>query len=148
VASIGDIPVRVEGVAQARDFGNAWPILSEVRHALARLIETGDPTQIDLGAMPFGPGDEDRLMALLGSGEVTATVDALGPTQIRETAFRGVWVVEYLNTDAQRVALHLEIDEVPRLLRTQPDDLADGLAALDARLAAGEDGAGGNHHHA
>lgn len=140
MASISDIPVRVEGSSGPQAFGNAWPVLSEIRHALARLVDGGEPTQIDLGAMPFGPGDEDELMALLGTGEVTATVDALGPTQIRETAYRGVWVVEYLNTDAQRIALHLEIDEVPRLLRTQPDDLADGLAALDARLAGGDGG--------
>jgi len=135
MTSLGDIPVKVEGAAPAKDFGNALPVLSEVRHALARLIEAGEPTQIDLGAMPFGPGDEERLMALLGIGEVTATVDALGPTRIRETAFGGVWIVEYLNAEEQRVALHLEIDEVPRMLRPQPGDLDDALAAIDARLA-------------
>lgn len=136
MTSIGDIPVKVEGGAAGSDFGNALPVLSEVRHALARLLESGEPTQIDLGAMPFGPGDEERLMALLGSGEVSATIDALGPTRIRETAFTGVWVVEYLSAEEQRMALHLEIDEVPRMLRPQPGDLADALAAIDAQLAA------------
>jgi hydrogenase-1 operon protein HyaF len=140
MTSVGDIPIRVEGPAPTTDFGNALPVLSEVRHALARLIDAGEPTQIDLGAMPFGPGDEEQLMALLGSGEVSATIDALGPTRIRETAFGGVWVVEYLNTEEQRVALHLEIDEVPRLLRSQPDDLTDALTALDARLVTGAGG--------
>jgi hypothetical protein len=48
---------------------------------------------------------------------VTATIDALGPTRIHETALRGVWLVEYLNADEQRIALHLEIDEVPRPAR-------------------------------
>jgi hydrogenase-1 operon protein HyaF len=137
MTSLDDIPIRVEDQAANTDFGNALPILSEVRHALARLIETGDPTQIDLGAMPFGPGDEARLMALLGNGEVSATIDALGPTRIRETAFGGVWIVEYLNTDEQRVALHLEIGEVPRILRPQPGDLDEAVAAIDARLAGG-----------
>lgn len=137
MTSLGDIPVMLGDQAATTDFGNALPVLSEVRHALARLIETGDPTQIDLGAMPFGPGDEERLMALLGNGEVTATIDALGPTRIRETAFGGVWIVEYLNADEQRVALHLEIDEVPRMLRPQPGDLDDALSAMDARLAGG-----------
>jgi HupH hydrogenase expression protein, C-terminal conserved region. len=137
MASIGDIPIKVEGEPAAPvAYGNALPVLSQVRHALAQLIQHGEPTQIDLGAMPFGPGDEERLMALLGSGEVTASVDALGPTRIRETAFSGVWVVEYLNTDGQRVALHLEVDHAPRLLRSQPADLSDALAALDARLSA------------
>ncbi len=135
MTSLGDIPVTVIGPATTLNFGNALPVLSEVRQALARLMETGEPAQIDLGAMPFGPGDEERLMQLLGSGEVTATVDALGSTRIRETAFGGVWIVEYLNADEQRVGLHLEIDEVPRMLRPQPGDLADALAAIDARLA-------------
>jgi hydrogenase-1 operon protein HyaF len=136
MASIGDIPVSVEGrTAAPAEYGNALPVLSEVRHALAQLIHGGEPTQIDLGAMPFGPGDEARLMAVLGTGEVTASVEALGVTRIQETAYSGVWVVEYLNTDGQRVALHLEIDTVPQLLRSQPDDLADALTALDARLA-------------
>ncbi|WP_295880838.1 hydrogenase expression/formation C-terminal domain-containing protein [uncultured Thiohalocapsa sp.] len=140
MASIGDIPVKVEGEPAApAEYGNALPVLSQVRHALAQLTQGGEPTQIDLGAMPFGPGDEDRLMALLGQGEVTASVDALGRTRIQETAYSGVWVVEYLNTDDQRVALHLEIDTVPRLLRSQPEDLSDALAALNTLLAASLD---------
>jgi hydrogenase-1 operon protein HyaF len=140
MASIGDIPVTIEGGSVPKEFGNALPLLNEVRHALARLIDTGEPTQIDLGAMPFGPGDEDRLMDLLGSGEVTATVNVLGPTRIRETAFAGVWIVEYLNADEQRMALHLEIDLVPRLIRVQPDDLPDALRDLDEVLDEAENG--------
>jgi hydrogenase-1 operon protein HyaF len=134
MTSIGDIPVKVEGDATPKAFGNALPVLSEVRHALARLRDTGEATQIDLGAMPFGPGDEERLMQLLGRGEVTATVDVLGPTRIVETAFAGVWVVEYLNADEQRMALHLEIDQVPRLLQIRPEDLSEALLELDQVL--------------
>jgi hydrogenase-1 operon protein HyaF len=133
MASLGEIPVRVEGEGKV-EFGNARPILGEVRHALERLLDSGEPTQIDLGAMPFGPGDEDRLLDWLGRGEVTASIEALGPTRIHETALRGVWLVEYLNADEQRIALHLEIDEVPRLLRAPHEDLRDGLAELDAQL--------------
>jgi hydrogenase-1 operon protein HyaF len=146
--SLHDIKVKIEGGAPAVEHGNTLPILSEVRHALARLIEAGEAKQIDLGAMPFGPGDEERLMALLGRGEVTATIDALGPTRIRESAFSGVWVVEYLNADGQRIALHLEIDEVPRMLRPQPGDLADGLAAIDATLAGPADRDQADHDQA
>ena len=41
----------------ARDFGQVAPVLHEIRHALSRLVETGEPTRIDLSAMPYGPGD-------------------------------------------------------------------------------------------
>ncbi|WP_462328997.1 hydrogenase expression/formation C-terminal domain-containing protein [Thiohalocapsa halophila] len=140
MAPIGDIPIKIEGEpAPPAEYGNALPVLSQVRHALAQLVQGGESTQIDLGAMPFGPGDEERLMALLGTGEVTATVDALGLTHIQETAFSGVWIVEYLNTDGQRVALHLEVDHVPQLLRSQPEDLGAALAALNTQLAGAPD---------
>ncbi len=138
MVQLADIPIRIEQPepdAEPRQFGNALPILNEIRHALARLAEHGEPTRIDLAAMPFGPGDEERLMTLLGQGEVEAKVDALGPTRIWETRFPGVWVLDYANVDGERIALQIEVDAVPQLLRTQDEDLKDSLAALDAALA-------------
>ncbi|NCA71405.1 MAG: hydrogenase expression/formation protein [Sphingobacteriia bacterium] len=120
----------------ARRHGNATPILYELRHALDRLITTGETTKIDLAAMPFGPGDLDHLLSVLGTGEVQASVDALGPTRIQETGIAGVWLVDYLSSEAQRLALHLEIATVPEILRPQPHDLDDAIATLDARLSA------------
>ncbi len=138
MTALDEIPILIQAAATrpTDTFGNALPILSEIRHAIQRLVETGEPTCIDLAAMPFGPGDEERLMHLLGRGEVEATIDALGPTRIRETAFAGVWIIDYANTDDQRIALQIEIDEVPRILRSQRDDLTESLAALTARLDA------------
>jgi hydrogenase-1 operon protein HyaF len=137
MSTLSDIPIRIEpSPASPRDFGNALPILGEIRHAVARLAETGEATRIDLASIPFGPGDEDRLLELLGRGEVQATVDALGPTRIWETRFPGVWLVDYANADDQRLALQIEVDEVPQILRTQSADLDDSLSALDARLEA------------
>jgi hydrogenase-1 operon protein HyaF len=132
--SLDDIPIQVEHAGSGKSYGNAMPILNEIRHALARLAETGEPSQIDLAAMPFGPGDEDRLLALLGTGEVEASVEALGPTKVRETRFPGVWLVEYLNADGQRMALQIEVAETPQILRTQQGDLADSLASLGELL--------------
>lgn len=120
-----------------RDFGNAFPILNEIRHALQKLIESGEESRIDLSAMPFGPGDLERLTAWLGTGEVEASVDAMGPTRVRETAVPGVWLIDYRNAEDQRLTLHLEIAAVPEILRPQPQDLADALNQLDARLAHG-----------
>jgi hydrogenase-1 operon protein HyaF len=137
MSTLSDIPIQVEqSPPPPRDFGNALPILGEIRHAVARLAETGEATRIDLAAIPFGPGDEDRLLELLGRGEVQATVDALGPTRIWETRFPGVWLVDYANADDQRLALQIEVDEVPQILRTQHADLSDSLSALDASLEA------------
>jgi hydrogenase-1 operon protein HyaF len=137
MSALDDIQIQVvQADRPPPDYGNALPILSEIRHAVARFAETGEASCIDLAAIPFGPGDEERLMQLLGRGEVEATVQALGPTRIWETRFPGVWVLDYANGDDQRVALQIEVDEVPRILRTQQADLDDCLAALDARLEA------------
>jgi hydrogenase-1 operon protein HyaF len=128
------IPTSGRPCTPAHSADTALPLLHEVRHALARLIATGETTRIDLAAMPVGPGDLDRLLGVLGTGEVQATVEALGPTRIQETEIAGVWVVDYLNPDGQRLALHLEIATVPEILCPQPRDIEDALAALDARL--------------
>jgi hydrogenase-1 operon protein HyaF len=124
-----------ETAVNGHRLGTADPVLHEVRHALTRLIETGETTKIDLRAMPFGPGDLERLLAFLGTGEVQASVDALGPTRVQETGVSGVWLIDYLNSEAQRLALHLEIATVPEILCPQPQDLTDAIAALDARLS-------------
>jgi hydrogenase-1 operon protein HyaF len=117
-------------------WGNSLPILHEVRHGLKRLAETGESTLIDLRAIPFGPGDEVRLLELLGEGEVTAEVDALGPTRVWETAVKGVWIVDHRDLDEQRLALNIEVATIPNILRTQPEDVKDAIRALDERLAA------------
>lgn len=118
--------------------GNAEPVLHEVRHALARLIANGETTKIDLKSMPFGPGDLERLLAVLGTGEVQADIEALGPTRIQETSIAGVWLVDYMSSEGQRLALHLEIAIVPEILCPQPQDLDDAIAALDTRLESGK----------
>lgn len=56
---------------------------------MERLASTGEPTILDLRSIPFSPGDQERLLGALGQGEVRATVDALGPTQVWETAYAG-----------------------------------------------------------
>lgn len=121
-----------------QDHGHTLPILNEIRHALERLIATGEETRIDLNAMPFGPGDLDHLRAFLGTGEVQASVSAMGPTLVQETAIPGVWLVDYQNADSQRLTLHLEIAPVPEILRPQPQDLAQSIAMLDARMDEGQ----------
>lgn len=136
MAELADIPIRIaQPDAEPRQFGNALPILHQIRHALLRLAEQGEPTRIDLAAMPFGPGDEERLMETLGRGEVEATVDALGPTRVWETRFPGVWILDYANVEGERIALQIEIDEVPQMLRAARADIHEALTALDAELA-------------
>ncbi|MEO5343656.1 MAG: hydrogenase expression/formation protein [Gammaproteobacteria bacterium SHHR-1] len=128
------VEVSWQADAAPPEAGNALPLLHEIRHALLRLQQEGEPTLLDLSAIPFGPGDRDRLLAALGEGEVSARIEALGPTLIRETALAGVWLVQYFDPDEQELVLHIEISHCPRLLSTPVEDIDLALRQLDDRL--------------
>lgn len=115
--------------------GNAGPVLREIATALARLLATGEPTTIDLGALPFSAGDEKALDAALGTGEVRATVEALGTSHVSETGISGVWRVDHYDQTGETLSRFVEIAFVPDILKTQRADADDGLARLEADLA-------------
>ena len=136
-----DIPIRLDNEV-ARETGNALPLLHEIRHALIKLLESGKTTVIDLSRLPLGPGDEAQLLDILGNGEVVAQINALGKSIIRETHLTGVWLVEHFTSDAQPIAKLIEISYIPDLLKAAPEDVCEGVAWLNRRLAAN----GGDSH--
>jgi hydrogenase-1 operon protein HyaF len=136
MSSWDGIDIRVESAGSAPDsWGNAVPILHEVLHALRRLAESGESTLIDVKSLPFGPGDEEQLLAALGEGEVRAKLDTLGESRIWESRYAGVWLVEHLNVDGGRVAFHIEITEVPQILCSQADDISAAVRNLETDLS-------------
>ena len=111
--------------------GNVRPIINEVLHAVDRLLETDEPTTIDLASLPFGPGELEYLEATLGTGELSAKLDALGTSRIRETAFPGVWWLEHRNAHDEVVGRYLEITRTPEILSSQDADIIAGRARLE-----------------
>ena len=122
------------------DHGNALPILNEIRHALERLLASGETAVIDLGALPMGPQDEVQLLAALGEGEVEATINAGGPSSVRETAFHGVWLLTHRNEAGETLARFIEVAFVPELLMSQAEDVADSAAELAKKLGQAQNG--------
>lgn len=114
---------------------NVQPILHEIRHALAKLAQSGESASIDLRSIPLAPGEEDRLLNALGQGEVSAKLDALGPSEIIETRHAGVWLVTHYNEDDSIVGRFIEITIMPEILKSQQEDIEDSLARLEAELA-------------
>jgi len=114
--------------------GNVLPLLYEVRHAVQDLLDNGSETVIDLRAIPLGPGEEERIAETLGRGEVQARLSALGPSEIIETRFPGVWMCTHHNEDGEIIGRFIEVCLVPSLLCSQHEDIRDGLQALDDRL--------------
>ena len=123
--------------ATGRDYpfhGNVKPLLNEILHAVDRLLDTGEPTTIDLASLPFGPGELEHLEATLGTGELAAKLDALGTSRIRETIYPGVWWLEHRNVHDEVVGRFIEITRAPEILSSQDADIAAGRARLGDQL--------------
>ena len=125
MTTLGDIEVQVQAM-----HGNVQPILNEVLHALDRLIDNDESTSIDLASLPFAPGELEALESSLASGEVSAQLDALGTSSIRETLYPGVWWIEHRNVYDEIVGRYLEITRMPEILSSQTADICAGRARL------------------
>ena len=135
MSGLDAIGVRVEATLPAEASGYVPAILREIESLLAELVVSGRAGRIDLRSLPLLPGDEARLAAALGEGEVDADIQAMGTTRVRETAVPGVWWVTHANADGQKVAELIEITLVPEILKTHPEDARAGLKTLRERIA-------------
>lgn len=125
MTSLDEIGVQIDAT-----HGNVRPILNEVLHALDRLIDTDESTTIDLASLPFAPGELESLEASLGAGEVSAQLDALGTSSIRETLYPGVWWIEHRNVYDEVVGRYIEVTRMPEILSSQFADICAGRARL------------------
>jgi len=108
----------------------AMALLQELQGMLNDLVHTGKSTILDIRSLPLTPNDYAYLKSLLGEGEVTATINALGPTTISETEIPGIWWVTHYNADDMVLAENIEVTELPEILKTQGQDLQQAIALL------------------
>lgn len=133
----GDSTGNMSAIEQLRSHmssGNARPVLTEILAALERLVADGEETIIDLGAIPFLPGDERLMDMILGDGEVSATIEAMGRSHVAETGIPGVWRIDHFDTKGETVSRFVEVCFVPSILKTQREDAEIGIETLTARL--------------
>jgi HupH hydrogenase expression protein, C-terminal conserved region len=116
--------------------GNVAPLLHEVRHGLARLLEDGQPAIIDLKGVPLAPGEEEGILKFLGAGEVDAELHTLGRSEIRESSYPGVWIVTHYDEQGDLKARFIEITRFPEILESQRIDMDEGLKRLQVTLEA------------
>jgi hydrogenase-1 operon protein HyaF len=110
----------------------------EIAERLSELAAGGEPAVIDLRSLPMDDADRQALDALLGEGEVRATVQADGRSEVVETRFPGVWRVRHYDArDALRIET-VEITPAPEILRADPADMRAAAAALVAATEEGE----------
>ena len=115
--------------------GNVEPLLHEIRHALLRWLEEGEVTTIDLRSIPMGPGEEEKIVDELGRGEIQVRMLALGPSEIIETRFPGVWLVTHYNSNEEIIGKFVEVCDMPELLKAQEGDIREGIEFLNTQLA-------------
>lgn len=113
---------------------NVKPILHEIRHALEELLKGGETSIIDLRSIPLAPGEEETIIETLGHGEVHARLDVLGPSEIYETQYAGVWLVTHYNENDSIVSRFIEVTEIPDVLRSQREDVVNALDKLATEL--------------
>lgn len=109
---------------------SAQAVISEIEACALRFAETGEETSIDLRCLKAMPEEREILSTLLGRGEVSATIQALGPSEIHETSVPCVWWVRHRNADEEIVGELIEISQIPEVMLGDRQAVVRGLKAL------------------
>jgi hydrogenase-1 operon protein HyaF len=135
--SLDVIPIHVIDAPSAEPglTGNAPPLLRELVELVRRLLETGEPSAIDLSALPLTPADLDWLRGKLGNGEISVTLQASGESTLDETACPGVWWVTHHNEQGAVTSQFIEVTFVPELVKAHPRDVAIGRESLELLIS-------------
>jgi hydrogenase-1 operon protein HyaF len=113
---------------------NVKPLLHEVKHALDKLINENETSIIDLRSIPLAPGEEDTILAILGQGELSAQLASLGDSQIYETQYAGVWIVNHCNAEGDIVGRFIEVTHMPDIMYSQNSDIVSAYGRLSTEL--------------
>ncbi len=113
---------------------NVKPLLHEIKHALNKLIETGQTSIIDLRSIPLAVGEEEKILNTLSQGEVTAQLNALGLSEIIETQYAGVWIVTHYNNENHIISRFIEVTTMPEILLSQTEHIMAAYSRLSLDL--------------
>jgi hydrogenase-1 operon protein HyaF len=127
---VSNSPAEPDGLT-----GNAPPLLRELADQVKHLLDTGEPSAIDLSALPLTPADLDWLHDKLGEGEIAVTLQANGESTLNETACPGVWWVTHHNEQGAIISQFIEVTFVPELVRAQRQDVAIGHEQLELMMS-------------
>lgn len=118
-----------------RPTGLAQAVLPEIAHLLDRLAKYGESAQIDLKSLPLNEGDRRALVQRLGRGEVVASVDVAGATEVWETSYSGVWWVRHLGVDGKVATEQISVSRIPDILITHSADIRGAAERIQNDLA-------------
>lgn len=110
---------------------NSIPLLTEIRHALHVLQESGETKTFNLSNFPLTNDDSQYLDETLGRGDVSISYRGMEHTFWQEAKVPGVWWGEYRNPNGHVSLRTIEITAFPHLAKSQPEDIEDGISRLD-----------------
>lgn len=129
---LADIKVAIDN--PSLETGNLPGILSEIQYALEELLNTKTRQQnthkIDLRAMPWSVGEEQKLEEILGQGEVKIELNSLGKSIFQETSYSGVWLITHYNEENELISKIVEITYLPDMVLAQQEDIKSALDRL------------------
>lgn len=129
----------VAGCCSTETTGMAGAILAEISAALSRVVATAEETSIDLRGLPMTDADRSELQDALGRGEVAATIEVAGRSEVLETGISGVWWVRHFGNDARVSSEEIVIGRIPAIMLAHPDDIAAAAQRLQASLGTATD---------
>ncbi len=137
MSSISQIPVRVEQAPTPDDFAVAQSVLHEIYTLLERLLAENEVGAIDLRAkQTLNQASLGLLEKWLATGEVVAVVTSVGRTEVRETAYPGVWWQVSRNEQGDIITESIHVTEVPDIIISQRIDIKLGLKKFSGILSA------------
>jgi len=121
----------LDGVAT----GMARSVLAEIGQRLNELSETGRSTVISLRGLPMTRTDRAQLEESLGRGEVFASLELAGASEVWETRYPGVWWIRHRGAGGQIVCEEIAVTPIPDILKTHPEDIRMAAVRLSDELA-------------
>lgn len=137
MSKLSEIPVHVEVSNESSASENVsmlLPILHELLEKHKTLLSSGQSHILDLRHEPLNLKEIAALKELLGQGEISANLTALGSTNISETSISGVWWVTHYNPDGKIMSEFIEITTCPEMLKTHTHDVEPAQVRLQDKL--------------
>ncbi|MEL6301502.1 MAG: hydrogenase expression/formation C-terminal domain-containing protein [Pseudomonadota bacterium] len=108
-------------------------ILSELHEALICYAERGVTHVMNL--TDTEESHLELMQALFGLGPAVIESRGSGNCRITSTNIRGLWWVQFFNTQGEMIVNSLEVATVPSLVSAEPDDLSESADSLRNLLA-------------
>lgn len=130
---LNEIPIKVLNTEDGLT-SNVIALLNEITTLQDAYLRSGEVGQIDLKSLPLTEAEYETLKTILAEGEVNATLETLGKTQIQETQVPGVWWIRHHDINDNLIAELIEICRIPEILGVENDEIRQGVQALRDQL--------------